>query len=275
MTHIIDIFINPKTKNLETKEFKFELIHLDDPNSNRIWEMFGEAKNLPMYVWMAVNEKQKKQYSIESKAGLFSTTQPIDTIDLATLIDLTLGYWQFYFIPDKIRHDSLSKFGTFDKTIAFNNNKDLSIIPSGSLSTQNCKIISQGINLLKNKKNRRLKIAFHRFAASYKRKDPLDSILDCCSCLEALYNLSDELRLKIALISFHLVEKNKKRTLKLIYEMYGKRNDFIHGNKIPEVSHLQVKEYIIQTANILISILKKGNLPTTEELSKKVFNYYT
>ncbi len=102
----------------------------------------------------------------------------------------------------------------------------------------------------------------------------MDSILDCCSCLEALYNLSDELRLKISLISFHLVPTDKKNTLDKVYEMYGLRNAFIHGSKIPEVSHEQVKEYLNLTAKILISILQLGELPTVEALTKNIFEYY-
>ena len=102
----------------------------------------------------------------------------------------------------------------------------------------------------------------------------MDSILDCCSCLEALYNLSDELRLKLSLISFHIVAKNKKKTLHAIYEMYGKRNDFIHGSKIPNVNREQAENYIDHTAKIIKSIIEIGATPNIESLTNQIFKYY-
>lgn len=276
MTSITEIFINPKSKDFAVDEFSFELISLKEITSKGYAETFGEWNKFPLYLWYAIGEKQNKKSTADLAIGVFTTKSLIENKDFTTLLDLVLENWKFYLVPEKVVRDSLLRSlpTNFEEIEKSKTPRDLSIIPLGKLSPKNCSLISQGIKILQDKKNKRFKIALHRFAASYKRTDPLDCVLDCCSCLEALYNLSDELRLKVALISFHLVPKSKKFTLEKVYEMYGKRNDFIHGNKIPEVTVEQAKVYIIQTAAILISILTIGNIPTTEELTKKIFQYY-
>ncbi len=277
MTSIIDIFISPRSKKFIAEEFSLETFLDKNISKNGYGEVYSEAMSFPMYVWTAVNEKQNGKTATGMRVGVFTTKSSINAKDFSTLINLVLSYWKFHFIPDKKLREALfpgSLLNKSEEAVVKQSEKDLSIIPRGNLSLKNSKLISQGIKFLRNNKTRRFNIALHRFAASYKRTDPLDSILDCCSCLEALYNLSDELRLKISLISFHIVSVNKKKTLEKIYEMYGLRNDFIHGNKIPVVSNEQVQVYMSYTADILMSILRSGEIPNVEKLTKNIFEYY-
>ncbi|MCK5022993.1 MAG: hypothetical protein KAS04_02365 [Candidatus Aenigmarchaeota archaeon] len=92
-------------------------------------------------------------------------------------------------------------------------------------------------------KFKRYSLAIDRFATSYKREDELDAVLDCCSVIESLYGVGDELRLRIALITFQLFDREKDDYMKSIYELYGIRNNFIHGNTIPIVSISQIRKY--------------------------------
>jgi len=121
-------------------------------------------------------------------------------------------------------------------------------------------------------KFRRFQISLMRWGTSYTRQDPLDAILDCCSSIEAIMSCKDEIRLRISLASYQIVKRNKRKVMKTVYEMYGIRNEFIHGSKIPEVNHQDVIKYIEVTSNIILSIPKNRNLPKVDELSSRLLN---
>ncbi len=276
MNAITYILIKPKNLSFEYKGLKFEFKRLKEIESEKIEYAYEDWKNIPYYILQAICEKQHKKGFENLLMGIFYFDNSIEGKDLSTLLDLVLGNWKFYLIPSEKLHDALFRgvAVSINDIESHTKKKDLSIIPLGKLDNDAIRLIKQGIDLLKDNKNKRFKIALHRFSASYKRNDPLDSILDCCSTLEALYNISDELRLKTSLISYHLVKKNKKKTLDIIYEMYGKRNDFVHGNKIPDVCKEEQVEYICCTAAILLSIIELTKIPSSEDLTKKIFEYY-
>jgi hypothetical protein len=118
------------------------------------------------------------------------------------------------------------------------------------------KLFSNGIKLCSKKSGVKVQVAFHRFFASHQRSDNLDSILDLCSTIEAIYNINNELRLKIALITGALL--NDTNSMKKMYELYSIRNNFIHGNSIPTVTDEELKEYQSLIHRILQLLLNAG-----------------
>ena len=119
-----------------------------------------------------------------------------------------------------------------------------------------------------------MRIAIQRWYSSYTREDPLDTVLDCCSALEAAINLPDELRLRISLSVYHTLAKNRKRAFSLVYEMYRNRNDFIHGGRLPELSSKQQQNYIEVVAQVLYRYVDLGKIPDSKSMSKAILRQY-
>lgn len=136
------------------------------------------------------------------------------------------------------------------------------------------KYFSNGVKIAKKKKNKNYQIAVSRFISSFKREELLDSVLDCCSAIEAFYKVSDELRLRISLITYHLLPFEKKDSMRLIYEMYGIRNDFIHGNDIPDVCASDINKYQKIISEALRRPLELGEMPDFSQLNRDIIEKY-
>lgn len=133
--------------------------------------------------------------------------------------------------------------------------------------------LEKGIRLLS--KQRRFAISLERWYSSCTRSDPLDTVLDCCSSLEAALGLPNELRLRIAFSVYYTMQTNKKKAFALAYEMYGVRNSFIHGVKVPVVSREQQQSYIKIVADILYRFVVLGKLPNAEIINNMILKDYT
>ncbi len=129
---------------------------------------------------------------------------------------------------------------------------------------------SNGIKLCRKKSGVKIQVSFYRFFASFSRSDNLDSILDLCSAIEAIYNINNELRLKIALITGALL--NCINSMKRMYALYSVRNDFIHGNSIPQVTDEELSEYQKLIHSILQLILEKGEANKINEISSTIMD---
>ncbi|HEV2146144.1 MAG TPA: hypothetical protein VGR37_01875 [Longimicrobiaceae bacterium] len=123
-------------------------------------------------------------------------------------------------------------------------------------------------------KERRLRVALLRWEGSYQRTDPLDTVLDCCSCLEASFQMGDELRLRTALAVYYTVRTGKKNAFRSVYTMYGVRNKFIHGASIPEVSSQEWRRYIEITAALLQEFISHGRMPNAESMNRSILSHF-
>lgn len=132
------------------------------------------------------------------------------------------------------------------------------------------KLFSNGIKLCTKKSGVKVQVAFYRFFASYQRSDNLDSILDLCSTIEAIYNINNELRLKIALITGALL--NDSNSMKKMYKLYSIRNNFIHGNSIPTVGDEELKDYQSLIHRILQLLLNTGQSKIITETSNSIMD---
>ncbi len=133
--------------------------------------------------------------------------------------------------------------------------------------------LNKGMLLLS--KQRRFAISLERWYSSCTRSDPLDTVLDCCSSLEAALALSNELRLRIAFSVYHTMQINKKKAFTLAYDMYGIRNDFIHGVKVPVVSRDQQQSYIKIVSDVLYRFIELGKLPSAKSINEMILKDYT
>lgn len=179
------------------------------------------------------------------------------------LLDLYTKHWRYEFK----RTDYLNYL-----KIPFGGKKEEINIPKYIFNKLFIENIKSGLHLLSN---RRFSISLLRWYSSYKRTDPLDIVLDCCSALEALFSLSDELRLRIALSVYHILIKDKKQGFLKVYEMYGIRNNFIHGNKIPDVTSEQCREYVEILSKIFTAIVTLRELPDSKKLTELILDRYS
>lgn len=132
--------------------------------------------------------------------------------------------------------------------------------------------LTAGLRLLSSQ--RRFCISLERWYSSCTRRESLDTVLDCCSSLEAALSLPDELRLRIAFSVYYTVKTNKKRAFALAYEMYGIRNAFIHGGKIPKVSLAQKRSYIELVAEMLYRYVAIGKILDGGVINKMILENY-
>jgi hypothetical protein len=181
------------------------------------------------------------------------------------LFDLIYNNWEYIINRTEGLNNSLSSL--------FKRKTNKNIVPYKNLRVGNkIKLFENGLILLSREK--RFKIALSRWISSTIRQDSLDSILDCCSSLEAILNFSDERRLRLSLSVYHLLDKKKKESMNYVYKMYEKRSLFIHGVKIPEVTKEEVKKDINVVAKVLLQIIKQKNIPKSDDINKKLLDYY-
>jgi hypothetical protein len=141
--------------------------------------------------------------------------------------------------------------------------------PNYNFTAKTTNQFKKGLELAKNQ---RFQIGLQRWFDSYNRDNYLDSVLDCCSALEAVTDCKDELRLRIALSMDHILKKNKRESRIHVYNMYGIRNKFIHGSKIPKVNDNEQFNFIEIVSNVFKSIIKNGEMPKESELSQKIIH---
>jgi len=122
--------------------------------------------------------------------------------------------------------------------------------------------------------NRRFQIAMIRWSRCFKRFDPLDTVLDCCSCLEAAFQMGDELRLRTALAVYFTLDEEPELGFCTAYSMYGVRNKFIHGSKIPDVMEEERRKYVRLVATLLDRFIKVGAMPDRNDLDAKILSKF-
>lgn len=127
---------------------------------------------------------------------------------------------------------------------------------------------TRGLGLLET--SRGFRVSMLRWAAGPTRTDPLDSVLDYCSALEALFRLPDELRLRLSLSVHCVLQCRKRERACAVYEMYGIRSKFIHGGDVPDVCFDQTAGYCATIAAVLGTVVAKGALPDGQELDRKI-----
>ncbi len=182
----------------------------------------------------------------------------ISIVCYVAMLDLFTAHWKYVLSRDYI----------------LRNNRQLVVSTSTNppMYSFNKTVINKfgkGIKLLSSK---RFKIALQRWGTSYTREDALDSVLDCCSALEAVMSCESELRLRISLMAYHLVKENKKQVMCDVYKMYGIRSKFIHGSGIPLVTEEERILFIEIVANILKAIIRDQEIPKKGFLDKKIFD---
>ena len=131
---------------------------------------------------------------------------------------------------------------------------------------------NQGSMLLN--RERKFRIALLRWSGCFTRADPLDSVLDCCSCLEASFQMGDELRLRTSLAVYYSLSVGRKEAFSTVYELYGIRNKFIHGANIPEVSPSQRRRYVELVASLLLQFVKMGKIPDSSTINKQILEQF-
>lgn len=155
-------------------------------------------------------------------------TKEIPNDCYGALFELLTDYWTYIFKREERIHRTVDV-----------PSDDYPTLPQYTLNKSLINGITQGVKLLL--KDRQFRISLLRWNSSYLRQDPLDTVLDCCSALEAAFRISDELRLRISLSVYHILNRAKRKGFASIYKMYGIRNSFIHGERIPTVTKQEQK----------------------------------
>ncbi len=204
----------------------------------------------------------KSRPSLSRWAILNSSDSAIAEDALVTLLELLTGLYKYEL--EKARRLALplglSRPGTPPR------------LPRHRLTRKLIENLKSGATLLR--KRPALGIALNRWAASYKRDRPLDSVLDCCAALEAVLRLDAEKRLRLALSAYHFLDRGRRSAFERVYRMYGIRNNFIHGGYIPPVSDRDQEEFIELVAAVLRRCVDVRGIPTPEELSKRILRQY-
>jgi len=125
------------------------------------------------------------------------------------------------------------------------------------------------ISLLMNRE-RRFQFATRRWHRSYHRADCIDTVIDCCVALEALFKPEYELRLRMSLYAYLFSDWGKSASRGTVYEMYGIRNDFIHGKEVAKLTDEQRRRYVSTVARILNRCVKLQSVPDKSKLDKEI-----
>ena len=138
-------------------------------------------------------------------------------------------------------------------------------LPLFRLTADRARLFTRGLRTLT--KHKKLRIAAERWHTGVRRSETLDSVLDMCSSLEACFSLGDELRLRLAFAAYFSTKTRRRRAFSVTYSMYGIRNSFIHGSKIPDVSGVQGTQFVEVVAHILLNAFRTGKLSTAESIT--------
>ena len=113
--------------------------------------------------------------------------------------------------------------------------------------------------------------SLQRFTKSLASSDVGDMVLDVAASLESIFELSDELRLRLSLIALQITKS--KKVMKDIYDLYGLRNNYIHGNTAPDISKERKNEILKSAFEILVRPLTDGKLYNLGQISKDILNF--
>jgi hypothetical protein len=170
-----------------------------------------------------------------------------------TLVDLISGNWEYI----------------VERTFARKRQDVIEVVPPTDrrLTPTMRTRLDRGLALLRS--NRRFRIATDRWGSAIERFDPLDSVLDCCAALEAVFELRDELRLRLAFAARYSVQRNRSQAFRRIYEMYGVRSAFVHGSA-PRVSDDDQRAFLRVVHSVLCGIVARGKVPSGEDITKGI-----
>jgi hypothetical protein len=124
------------------------------------------------------------------------------------------------------------------------------------------------VEICSSSKNKNIQITINRYISAVLREEIYDKILDLCSCLESFFKGSNEIRIRLSLLAYYI--SNSKQVMLVVYRMYGKRNDIIHGNKYPVISELEVSEYFSAIDLLFQNNIKNGKMINVEDLNKNL-----
>lgn len=130
-----------------------------------------------------------------------------------------------------------------------------------------------GCELLK--KEKRIRIALSRWYGCYSRSDPLDTALDCCSSLEAVFPQKSEIRLRLALTSFIIMKRNKSHGFQTVYDMYGIRNTVIHGGDVPEIRTEERRTMVSLVSTIMKQLVEDATIPNQESINVRILSLFS
>tara|TARA_R110002049_G_scaffold87276_1_gene221317 strand:+ start:51 stop:830 length:780 start_codon:yes stop_codon:yes gene_type:complete len=236
-------------------------------------------ENITLSKHKGYNDLDVEFYSGRCLGYLIAQFQNIDpgsweeaSMDLFSKIDIENTEWTMFENSNDNITDSYIKY------LSLFINKDFNLTKFNpdtaplirDINNRYIQLFSNGIKLCRKKSGIKIQVSFYRFFASFTRSDNLDSILDLCSAIEAIYNINNELRLKIALITGALL--NCTSSMKKMYSLYSIRNDFIHGNSIPQVIDKELSEYQELVYSILHLILDKGESNKITEISSTIMD---
>ena len=257
-------YFHPPPKNIKIKGGNFTCVTepFDDPG----FEERKEIHYIPNYRddWGFYGYEYASQYSTDKPLRCALLTVIDDMFPrnyYRFLIDLCSGHWQYVlWKTERFAHGRRPE-------------EEWIKIPRYRLNKPFISNFEKAINLLH--KNKRFRIAVHRWGSSYSRKEMLDSVLDCCSSFEAIFSMGDELRLRIALAVFFTLRKKRGQGFLCTYEMYGLRSSYIHGARIPEISKENRKKYIDVVSQILKQCVFKQNIPNSEEINERIIKHFS
>lgn len=187
--------------------------------------------------------------------------EPLHRVCYRAIVDLVTAHWRYaLWRTERFAHGRRA-------------NEDWVSIPRYRLTRAFLDRCVAGYKLARS--NRRFEVALHRWESSYLRDSELDTVLDCCSALEALFAMGDELRLRLSLATFFSVRRRRLGFAKT-YEMYGIRNSFIHGAKaIPQVSPKDRRTYVGIVAEVLGACIAQASIPDQATLNTAILKYFS
>ena len=101
-----------------------------------------------------------------------------------------------------------------------------------------------------------------------RREDTADIIVSCCQALEAIFVINQELRLCLALYTYHYLGGLNKKILANVFELYGLRSGIVHGSKLVKAN--DTKAYIEIVGDVLSKVLQDKKLPNSKELDMRI-----
>lgn len=257
-------YFHPPTKKIEINGGKFTSVR--EPFNDSGFEEREENHYIPNFRddWGFYGYEYASLYRTNSPLRCALLTVDDDKFErnyYRFLIDLCSGHWQYVlWKTERFAHGRRAK----EKWVK---------IPRYRLSKTFISNFEKAIDLLR--KNKRFRIAVHRWGSSYNRDEMLDSVLDCCSSFEAIFSMGDELRLKTALAVFFTLSKKRHQGFLCAYEMYGLRSSFIHGARIPELSKEDRKKYIDIVSKVLKQCVFKQDIPNREEINARIIQHFS
>lgn len=260
-TAILLPFFNPSKSVIQVGDLKIKTANFSDLEKTYKTSLSGMDFNFGELSKLNKKRRGKKTDLTDSLWTILEKEDSeIPDICYTAILELITSHWKYVLI----RNEELKRPISYKSVSTLNP-------PTYNFNKTIVEKFEYSIKLLKEK---RFQIALQRWSTSYRREDTLNSVLDCCSALESMINCETELRLRIALSSYHILKKGKKSSMLNVYEMYGVRNKFIHGSSIPSVNNPKQLLYIETIANILKTLIQNQKMPDKKLLYNKIINDY-